>query len=146
MDKQILAERMKVVLATAHAFALKAQNYHWNVSGPHFIEYHRFLGEIYEQVQEDVDGYAEFVRILGVFAPGSLSRFSELTGIKDETSIPPAKVMLTRLAEDNILFIDILKSTHAAAAEAKEVALTSFIEEKLQYHEKIGWMLSMLTA
>jgi starvation-inducible DNA-binding protein len=145
MDRQALAERMKVVLATAYAFALKAQNYHWNVTGPHFIEYHRFLGEIYEQAHENVDEYAEFIRILGMFAPGSLSRFSELSRIKDETGIPSAKVMFTRLAEDNTLFIDILKSTHAAATEAKEVALTSFIEEKLQYHEKLAWMLSALT-
>lgn len=145
MDKQALAERMKVVLATAHAFALKAQNYHWNVTGPHFVEYHGFLGEIYEQIQEDVDGYAEFVRILGMFAPGSLSRFSEMSRIKDETGIPPAKVMFTRLAEDNTLFIGILKSVHAAAAEAKEFALTSFIETKLEYHEKLSWMLSALT-
>lgn len=146
MDKQALAEKMKVVLATAHAFSLKAQNYHWNVTGPHFVEYHRFLGEIYEQVHGDVDEYAEFVRILGMFAPGSLSRFSELSRIKDETGIPTAKVMLTRLAEDNALFVEILKSVHSAASEAKEFALTSFVEEKLQYHEKLAWMLSALTT
>jgi starvation-inducible DNA-binding protein len=144
MDNQALAERLKVVLATAHAFALKAQNYHWNVTGPHFVEYHKFFQEIYEQVHDDVDSYAEFIRILGMFAPGSLSRFSELSRVKDELSIPVASAMIDRLAKDNTTMIGLLKSMHSAATEAKNFALTSFIEERLQYHEKLAWMLASL--
>jgi starvation-inducible DNA-binding protein len=147
MDNQVLAEKLKVVLATAHSFALKAQNYHWNVSGPHFLEYHEFFQEIYEQIHTDIDVYAEFIRILGMFAPGSLSRFAEMTRIKDETTFPVAKVMLSRLAEGNMIMVDLLKSLHSAATEGKVFALTSFVEERLQYHEKLGWMLdSLLTS
>jgi starvation-inducible DNA-binding protein len=145
MDNQALAERLKVVLATAHSFALKAQNYHWNVTGPHFIEYHEFFAGIYEQVQTDIDAYAEYIRILGMFTPGSLSRFAEMTRIEDETNVPAAKVMLTRLGSDNMILIGLLKSLHDSASEAKNFALTSFIETRLEYHEKLGWMLSSLT-
>jgi starvation-inducible DNA-binding protein len=144
MDNQVLAERLKVVLATAHSFALKAQNYHWNVTGPHFLEYHEFFQEIYEQVHTDIDAYAEYIRILGMYAPGSLSRFSELSRIKDETTFPVAKIMLSRLAEDNMIMINLLKAMHSAATEGKNFAVTSFVEERLQYHEKLGWMLASL--
>jgi starvation-inducible DNA-binding protein len=145
MDNQALAERLKVILATAYSFAIKAQNYHWNVTGPHFIEYHRFFQEIYEQAQTDIDSYAEFIRILEMFAPGSLSRFVELTRIKDEQTIPSAKAMISRLNDDNRIMIGALKALHSAATEGKNFALTSFIEERLQYHEKLGWKLSSLT-
>jgi starvation-inducible DNA-binding protein len=145
MDNQALADRLKVVLATAHSFALKAQNYHWNVTGPHFIEYHRFFQEIYEQVHVDIDNYAEQIRILSSFAPGSLSRFTELSRIECEINVPTAYNMILKLESDNKIMIGFLKSLHSAASEGKNLALASFIEERLQYHEKLGWMLDSLS-
>lgn len=144
MDNKTLAEKMKVVLATAHAFALKAHNYHWNVTGPNFIEYHEFFGGVYSQVQADTDQYAEYIRILGSFAPGSLSRFSELSRISDEQTIPAANVMFNRLLGDNLTLIGLLKSMHADATEGKNFALTSFLEMRLEYHEKLAWMISSI--
>ncbi len=146
MDNQIIAEKLKVVLATAHSFALKAQNYHWNVTGPHFIEYHAFFQEIYEQVYTDTDSYAEVIRTLGMFAPGSLSRFAEMARINDEQTIPTPDVMFSRLASGNTIMISLLNNTHADATEAKKFDVTSFIEERLQYHEKLGWKLNSLIA
>lgn len=146
MDNEILVEKLKVILATAHAFALKAQNYHWNVTGPHFLEYHKFFGKIYEKVGGDTDNYAEFIRQLGMFAPGSLSRFSELSRVKDEQTIPAASVMISRLSADNMTMINLIKGLHADATEAKNFSLTSFLEEKLQYHEKLGWFFTALLA
>jgi starvation-inducible DNA-binding protein len=144
MDNETLVEKLKVILATAHAFALKAQNYHWNVTGPHFLEYHEFFGDIYEQVSGDTDAYAEFIRQLGMFAPGSLTRFAELSRIKDELTIPASGVMFIRLQADNGMMIALLKGLHDSATEAKNFALTSFIEERLQYHEKLAWMITSL--
>lgn len=144
MDDQIIAEKLKVVLATAFAFALKAQNYHWNVTGPHFVSYHKFFQEIYEQVYGDTDNYAEVIRTLGMFSPGSLSRFSELSRINDEQTIPSPEVMFARLASGNTVMLGLLKNIHADATEAKNFAVTSFIEERLQYHEKLGWKLASL--
>jgi starvation-inducible DNA-binding protein len=146
MDNQAIAERMKVVLASANSFALKAQNYHWNVIGPNFIVYHRFFQEIYEQVHQDIDAYAEHIRILGMFVPGSLSRFSELTRIKDELAIPTANMMIERLLEDNTKMINMLKSVHVAASDTSNPGLTSFLEERIQYHDKLGWMLRSLSS
>jgi starvation-inducible DNA-binding protein len=146
MDNQAIAERLKVVLASAYSFAIKAQNYHWNVIGPNFVVYHRFFQEIYEQVHEDIDAYAEHVRILGMFVPGSLSRFSDLTRIKDELAIPTSNMMIERLLEDNMKMIDILKSVHGAANDTGNPGLTSFLEERIQYHDKLGWMLRSLSS
>lgn len=146
MDNQTIGEKLKVVLATAFAFALKAHNYHWNVTGPHFVDYHDFFGEIYGQVYKDTDGYAEVIRTLGMFTPGSLSRFIELTRINDEQSIPSPEMMFTRLASGNTVLLNLLKNIHADATEAKNFAVTSFIEERLQYHEKLGWKLASLIA
>lgn len=47
MDKTQLAEQMKVLLASTFSLYLKAHNYHWNVTGPNFGQYHEFFGDLY---------------------------------------------------------------------------------------------------
>lgn len=141
-----LIERMKGLLATSFSLYLKAQNYHWNVTGINFAQHHDFFGEYYTQVQADADQYAEQLRILGVYAPGSLKRFSELTRISDEISIPSTKFMYVRLASDNKLFLSELNEICDMADELKIRGLVSFLESKIEYHDKIQWMLEAHTA
>ena len=72
---------MGKVLADAYAFQLKANLYHWNVEGPNFPQYHDFLGKLYEEVFGATDEIAEQIRTLDAYAPGSFTRFLELTDI-----------------------------------------------------------------
>jgi starvation-inducible DNA-binding protein len=141
MDKSVLIERMKVVLGTAFSLYLKAHNYHWNVTGPNFGEYHKFFSEYYTAVHKSIDLYAEHIRVMDAFAPGSLKRFSELTLISDEVSVPSPKFMFIRLASDNLLFLEELRSVCNLADELNERGLVATLETQIQYHEKIQWML-----
>lgn len=141
MDKSALIEQLKVVLASAFSLYLKAHNYHWNVTGPNFIQYHEFLGKVYSQVHDSVDDYAEHIRALGAFSPGSLQRFSELSRISDETAIPNSKIMFARLAADNQLFLEELNHAAELAEEVKDHGTLNFIEGQIDAHEKLQWML-----
>jgi starvation-inducible DNA-binding protein len=142
MDKTELTEKLKVILATAFSLYLKTHNYHWNVTGPNFGEYHQFFSDYYTAVHESVDIYAEHIRMLGSFAPGSLKRFSELSMISDEVAIPSAKFMFVRLAADNLLFLNELRSLANAADEMNESGLVATLETQIQYHEKMQWMMT----
>ena len=75
---------LKVAFADTYALYVKAQNYHWNVEGPMFPMYHDFFGNIYEEVGETIDAFAEQIRAAGAYAPGAFSRFAELSNIQDE--------------------------------------------------------------
>ena len=141
MDKEQLIERMKVILGTAFSLYLKAHNYHWNVAGPNFGEYHNFFSDYYIAVHESIDLYAEHIRIMDAFAPGSLKRFSELTLISDEISVPSPKFMFVRLAADNLLFIEELKDVCNIADELNERGLVATLETQIQFHEKMQWMM-----
>jgi starvation-inducible DNA-binding protein len=141
MDKEQLIERMKVVLGTAFSLYLKAHNYHWNVTGPNFGEYHNFFSDYYIAVHNSIDLYAEHIRILGAFAPGSLKRFSELTLISNEVSVPSPKFMFIRLATDNLLFLEELRSVCNIADKMNERGLVATLETQIQFHEKMQWML-----
>ena len=131
-----LINKMKVVLASSFAFYLKAHNFHWNVEGVNFPQYHEFFGNLYEEVHGAIDKIAEEIRALDAYAPGSLKRFSELSTIMDETSVPSAVIMCQRLAKDN-------DSLHpfCLAERAKQLGLANFLQDRMDVHKKHGWML-----
>ena len=141
MDKTVLIDQLKVTLATTFSLYLKAHNFHWNITGPNFIQYHSFLNDVYDQVHGSVDAYAEHIRALGAFAPGSLSRFGELTKITDEVSIPNAKNMIARLASDNAILLGELRLAANTAEQLKEHGVLNFLEGQIDAHEKLQWML-----
>jgi starvation-inducible DNA-binding protein len=42
-----LIQQLKVILGTNFALYLKSHNYHWNIEGPNFPQYHDFLNTFY---------------------------------------------------------------------------------------------------
>jgi starvation-inducible DNA-binding protein len=140
-----LADKMKVVLATSFAFYLKTHNYHWNVEGENFSEYHTYLGTLYEEVWGAVDLIAEQIRTLDEYAPGSLGRFYQLSTISDESNIPTPINMMRKLVDDNKKVLDSLMEAHAEAEKQGKRGIVNFLEGRIDIHEKHGWMLRSYT-
>jgi starvation-inducible DNA-binding protein len=136
-----LIEQMKKLLATVYAYGLKAQNFHWNVEGPDFIQYHGFFGDVYAKASADVDTVAEHIRALNSYAPGSLKRFQELSSIEDETTIPSALEMVNRLSQDNTKVLEAAKNACETAEELKQRGVLNFLEGIIDEYEKQAWML-----
>lgn len=136
-----LIQQMKVVLANTFAFYLKAHNFHWNVEGPNFSEYHAFFGGLYEETWGAVDAIAEHIRTLDAYAPGSFSRFRELSTIADENNIPDAKAMISKLYDDNKKVIESLKSAQKVAGDVGAVGIQNFFQDRIDIHFKHDWML-----
>lgn len=139
-----LAEQMKLVLASVFSLYLKAHYFHWNVEGKDFYQMHNFLGDFYEEVYGSVDGIAEQIRTLGVYAPGSLKRFSELSKVEDETSIPDPLRMIRILSMDNIIVIEELKKANELAERENAVGLANFLQDRVDKHYKHDWMLKSI--
>lgn len=138
----MLVENMKTVLASSYVFGLKAQQFHWNVIGPDFHQLHEVFGNIYEEVFEHTDATAEVIRTMGVFAPGSLTEFVEQSLIEDEETQPESAMdMVARLADDNEIMIEILKTAYESAELSQEYDVSDFIVGRLAAHKKHGWML-----
>lgn len=138
----MLADVLKQLLATSFVFSLKAKNFHWNVEGDNFPQYHKFLDKLYIEVYENsVDRAAEFIRALDHYAPGSLIRFTELSLIQDQTKIPRAELMMAELYEDNTKLLEFLKGAFTIAEQENEQGVANFIAERIDAHGKHGWML-----
>ena len=136
-----LVNQMKVVLASAFTFSLKAQNFHWNVEGPHFSEYHALFGGIYEDVSGSVDEVAERIRTLDQYAPGSMSRFAQLSVVDDQINIPVARAMVQELQSDNVKIIAELTKAFDLAEKANKQGLADYFAGRIDVHEKHGWQL-----
>lgn len=136
-----LVERMNVVLASSFAFYLKAHNYHWNVQGVNFSQFHDFFGDIYTEVFSAVDKIAEQIRALDSFVPGSLQKLKEMSSVIDEYTVPGAITMCQRLEQDNNKVIEDLTHAYTEAEAQKQLGLANFLQDRIDVHKKYGWML-----
>lgn len=136
-----LIEQMKVVLADTFAMYLKCHMFHWNVTGVNFPQLHDFFGDLYDELHGAVDLIAEQIRALDAFAPGSFTRFSQLATVQDETSIPGAMSMVSKLKDDNDKVVESLKAAYLTAEELKVYGLANFLQDRIDIHAKHGWML-----
>jgi starvation-inducible DNA-binding protein len=141
----MLTDTLKTLLATAYALSIKAQNFHWNVEGQNFPQYHAFFGSFYEEVYGNtIDRIAEIIRQLDSYAPGSITRYAQLSEIQDQLQIPRAELMIAELAEDNFLILSMYKQAFHAATDANEQGVANFIAERIDANAKWGWQLSII--
>ena len=136
-----LLEKLKILLATNFSFYLKLHFFHWNVTGPNFPQYHEFFEKLYTDVWQANDDIAEHIRASKGFAPGSLSRFLDMTTVKDQIDVVPAEQMISIAIQDNDKVIDVLTQAYLSAEQNSEHGLANFLQDRIDIHKKHGWML-----
>ena len=132
---------LKTTFASEYAFALKAQNFHWNTEGPLFYQHHLLFERIYDEVYGVVDKFAEELRSLQIYAPASYSKFSMLSQIQDENSVPEFQDMLRELLADSDKMANMFKIVFAMAESAGDHGLSNFFADWQDAHKKHSWML-----
>jgi len=140
-----LQQAAKIAFASEFTFYLKAHFFHWNVEGIHFQELHSLFETIYTEVYGAIDDFAEKIRSLGAYAPGSNSRFSVLTAINDETEVMPGEAMIQELLADSDNMVKILKRVYDIAEATGEHGFSNFLAERMDAHRKHSWQLRAST-
>ena len=141
----MLADDLKQLLASSFAFYLKAKNFHWNVEGPDFSEYHAFFDNLATEVFGSTDATAEYIRVLDVYAPGSLIRYQELSVVPDQTKIPRAELMFEELINDNDALLALIQQAIDNAKSENQEGILNFLAERQDAHGKHRWMLRSFT-
>jgi starvation-inducible DNA-binding protein len=137
----MLVDNMKVLLASSFSLYLKSSNFHWNVEGPNFPQYHEFLADFYSDIYGTVDTTAEYIRALDSYTPGSLTRFQELTIIQDQLQQLMPLEMLTELLADSNKLLDYLNGTFVLATAENQQGIANFLAERIDAMQKHNWML-----
>ena len=130
-----LINAMQTALSLTHVAYLHAHFAHWNVVDPGFPQYHAFFNTIYDALHDAVDPLAEHLRALGGFPDA-------LPGVTGQNNYRDVAAMLDQMISDNALIVQALKNAHALAEQAGELGLASFLEVRIEEHDKQRWMLT----
>ncbi len=141
MNDEDLVQAIKQAFASTFVVYLQAQNYHWNVEGPMFPQLHSLFGTIYEEIYGSVDTFAEEIRALGSYAPGTIHRFIELNTLYIDDDIPDARGMLSNLLQNNNDLLSMLNVCFEMCDNAGLQGLADFIAGRIDAHNKHAWML-----
>ena len=139
MDK--FTNQLKIAFASQYAFAIKAQNYHWNVEGQDFYQLHLLFETIYDEVYGAVDAFAENIRKIKAYTPASLYRFSALTAVSDEVEVLDPSAMVAELLRDAEKMQEIMKVLFTEAEARGENGLSNFLADRQDAFAKHAWFL-----
>lgn len=141
-----LVERLNHLLADEYVLYTKTRNYHWNVTGPHFNDLHKFFEAQYDSLDEKIDEIAEFVRILGEKVPATLANFQRAARLKEnDGTSSSARQMIADLLKDHESLVVTLRADVEAAEEFQASEIADYLTGLVEAHSKMAWMLrSML--
>jgi starvation-inducible DNA-binding protein len=137
----MLSDNLKTLLASTQSFAIKSQNFHWNVEGSNFPQYHAFFDTLYGDVSATIDPIAEYIRILGHYTPGSLTRYAELSIIQDQTKIPRAELMFTESLQDCETMSQLVVAMFDEATNERQQGIANYMAELQDLYGKKAWFI-----
>ena len=137
----MLSDNLKVLLASTQSFAIKTQNFHWNVEGSNFPQYHAFFDTLYGDVSATIDPIAEYIRILGHYTPGSLTRYAELSIIQDQIKIPRAELMFVELLQDCETLSQLVVAMFDEATNERQQGIANYMAELQDLYGKKAWFI-----
>ncbi len=130
------------LLADEYVLYTKTRNYHWNVVGPHFSDYHKLFERQYEALSDDIDEISERIRFLGGKTPATLSEFLKDTRLQEHPGkYHDANTMTSNLLLDHEKIIKTLRVDIESALKYHDVGTQDFLTGLMEDHEKTAWML-----
>lgn len=130
------------VLADQYVLYTKTRNYHWNVTGEDFAQYHELFEKQYSAIDEDIDDVAERIRALGAKTPATLSEFIKSATLKEHPGkFPYSKAMIANLLADHETVIRNLRKGIEICDDVDDDGTEDFLTQLLEKHEKTAWML-----
>ena len=130
------------LLADTFALYLKTKNFHWQMSGPHFRDFHLLLDEQSDQIFAMTDPMAERARKIGGLTLHSIGEISRKQRIADnDAEYVEPQDMMAELAEDNRALAAATRALHDTCDEYGDVATASLLENWIDEAEQRLWFL-----
>ena len=146
-DLSIITALLEKFLASENILNLKIRNYHWNVTGINFSDYHKFFEGLYDDSAENIDEIAERIRMLGSKSPASMKFFLEKSFLTEETSLDVHSTdMVKSLLSDTETTIQEMRNAIEVISETNDSWSEDFLIALMQKHEKNAWMLRSMVS
>ena len=142
-NKKAVGDILITILSDGMVLYTKTRKFHWNVSGPSFMELHKLFEKQYTQLAEAIDEIAEKINKLGIKTPGTMTEFIQTASLKESPGkYPDQTMMIKELLADHETTISALRKAIDDCAEKYKDALTAdFLTDLAREHETIAWTL-----
>ena len=141
-NRQAVAAALNQLLADEHILYNKTRNYHWNVEGPSFMEFHKLYEAQYGALAEIIDEIAERIRTIGHFAEGRLKEILKLASLDEPQAPVDQPSQIANLIGDHEIVINKLRKMITDFDQKhKDIGSSDFVTGLLKQHEKMAWML-----
>ena len=141
MHPEELATALHIYLADNIVLALKAYNYHWNVTGEGFKGLHTIFQEVYEDAQEVIDIVGERIRALDYKVHATMADFLQVKTLEEGDSEATSEEMILDLESDHNKMSEFAGDLAILATEYKDDATLTIMGERRIIHEKFAWLL-----
>jgi starvation-inducible DNA-binding protein len=136
-----IADALTQCVADLVVETLKAQNYHWNVTGMAFGPLHELFQKIYEDHFEAQDELAERVRMIGAHAEGRHSALLARARLRECDGRIDAPAMIAALRDDQRALSDGLLALADLAQRHGDLVTNDLAIERAGIHDKFAWLL-----
>ena len=141
MEEKI--KNLNQLLCDLEIFAVKLQNYHWNVTGKGFFLTHEKLEEYYEEVRKQLDEVAENIIMHGAQPFGSMEDFvkhTQITEAKNE-KIKSLEIIKNISKDLEILNKDV-ELIKQEAEKSNDYLTSTLMANYIEDYSKRIWMLN----
>ena len=139
--KEELVNGLTQALAETAVATMKAQNFHWNVTGMSFGSLHELFQEIYEDHFKAQDLLAERIKAFDAHAEGRLSVFLERSAVEEHDGRTDARTMVEVLMNDQETLSATLSALAEVADQHGDFATNDMATQRVEDHDKFAWML-----
>lgn len=128
-------------LANLHVLNTKIRNFHWNVVGSNFFDFHKKLDEIYESIGMEIDVIAERILMLGYKPIASLNTALQYSCIKEVKSVnhTPSSIAQS-VVYDFSMLNEQVRHIAKVAGEINDEYTVTIIGDSMGFYEKNIWM------
>jgi len=139
---EAIIEGLTQALAETAVETMKAQNYHWNVTGMAFGPLHDLFQKIYEDHFEAQDELGERIKALDGHTEGRLSKLLERAKIEECDGHVDDRTMIANLVADQRTIAGTLAALADVAEKNGDLLTQDMAIARGQVHEKFAWLLN----
>jgi starvation-inducible DNA-binding protein len=129
------------IQADATIFYQKLRAFHWTITGESFFALHQQFEELYERWADIIDQIAEREQMIGSSPLLSLNAALQTTKLREVTTVPPARDMVSAVVADLRYLLDAITKAVNAAEQGGDRGTANLLEEIRDKEEKALWML-----
>jgi len=142
-NRQAVANELAKILADETVLYIKTKNAHWNIEGADFYDKHKFFESQFGLLDEMIDGVAERIRMIGHYAPATLTSYLSLTRLTEQNKEQNnGQGFIKELLQDHESIIMIMREhIKSFTNDFHDLGTSDFITGLMEAHEKMAWFL-----